>query len=86
MFLHNRLNMYAAHVDKLKGHLGDTAIFVDDTLVNDADLRKLFDNVEWDPPFPLWRRSVYAEPIRVIRIARCRGFKRYVGLDWAVGG
>lgn len=86
LFLHNRFNMYAAHVDELKSHLGQDAIFVHDNTVNEADLRQLFDTVEWEPPFPLYRPGVYSAPIRVIRIARCRGFRRYVGLDWAIGG
>jgi len=86
LFLHNRLNMYAAHVEELKAHLGQDAIFVHDVTVNDADLRQLFEHVDWEPPFPQYRPGVYSEPIRVMRIARCRGFRRYIGLEWAEGG
>jgi hypothetical protein len=73
-------------VDRLHSHLGQNFIFVTDNPLADADLRQVFEQVEWDPPLPLWRRPAYSEPIRVMHIARCRGFRRFVGLEWADGG
>ncbi len=86
LFLHFRLTMYAAYIDRLKLHLGENCVFVNDGEVDDSDLRQIFDRVEWDPPFYIWRRNLYSEPIRTVHIARCYGYKRYVGLEWAVGG
>lgn len=86
LYLHNRLDMYAADVDRLKAHLGESAIFVDDNEANDSDLRKIFERVDWDPPLPLWRRPAYSEPIRVLHIARCRNYRLFTGLKWAEGG
>jgi 4-amino-4-deoxy-L-arabinose transferase-like glycosyltransferase len=86
LFLHDRLDMYAAHVGRLKAHLGEDAIFVDDATANDSDLRAIFERVDWEPPLPLWRRPEYAEPIRVIHIARCHRYRLYTGLKWAEGG
>ena len=86
LFMHNRLDMYAAYVDSLKAHLGEDAIFVDDNEANDADLRQIFEQVEWEPPLPLWRRPVYTDPIRTLHIARCRRYRLFTGLRWAEGG
>ncbi|HZP83983.1 MAG TPA: hypothetical protein VFB21_20250, partial [Chthonomonadaceae bacterium] len=86
MFLHFRLTMYAAYVERLKLRLGQDAVFVNDGKVDDADLRQVFERVEWEPPLPVWRRPLYDRPIRFIYIARCYGYRRYTGLDWARGG
>jgi hypothetical protein len=86
LFLHFRLTMYAAYVDTLKAHLGEDAIFVNDGQADDRDLRQIFTTVLWEPPFPIWRRPFYAEPIRTIYIARCYRYRRYTGLAWALGG
>ncbi|HZT44022.1 MAG TPA: glycosyltransferase family 39 protein [Chthonomonadaceae bacterium] len=86
LFLHFRLTMYAAHVDRLKALLGEDAIFVNDGQADDGDLRKIFTTVQWDPPFPIWRQPFYTEPIRTIYIARCYRYRRYTGLEWALGG
>jgi 4-amino-4-deoxy-L-arabinose transferase-like glycosyltransferase len=87
MYLHYRLTMYAAHVERLQLHLGEDAIFINDGRADDADLHAVFERVEWEePPFLIWRRPLNAEPVRIIHIARCYGYRRYTGLDWAVGG
>ena len=86
LFLHFRLTMYAAYIDRLKNHLGEDAVFVNENESEDRYLRQIFESVTWDEPYPIWRRPYYAEPIRVVHIARCRKFKRYIGLDWAEGG
>ena len=86
LFLHNRLTMYAANVDELRQHLGQDALFIDDSESNASDLGQLFDSVEWEPPLKVWRRPVYDEPIHIVHIARCRGMRRFVGLQWAEGG
>ncbi len=85
MFLHWRLTMYAAHVERLEAHLGDNAIFFNDGESDVNDLRQIFERVEWDPPFPI-RRAGSPTPIRYVHIARCYGYRRYTGLNWAVGG
>ncbi len=86
LFLHWRLTMYAAHIAQLKPHLGEDAVFLNDGEADDQDLRAVFERVEWDPPYPVWQRPTYAAPVRYIHIARCYGYRRYTGLDWAVGG
>jgi len=86
LFMHNRLDMYAADVERLRLHLGEDAIFVDDSNVNEADLKRLFEEVVWEPPYNVWRKPEYSVPIRTLYIAHCRRFKRYVGLEWAQGG
>jgi hypothetical protein len=78
--------MYTAYVERLKDHLGEDAIFVDDSLASDADLRACFEEVAWEPPFPIYRRPVYEEPIRVMHIARLRRYRRYLGTHRADGG
>jgi len=85
LFMHSRLDMYAAYVDDLKDRLGEDAIFVDDSLVNDSDLRLLFEKVEWEPPLEIWR-PFYSVPIRTIHIARCRRYRLFKGLEWVNGG
>lgn len=86
LFLHYRLTMYAAYVESLRTKLGEDAIFVNDTQREDADLHLIFQQVTWDPPLTIYRRPYYKEPIHTLHIARCRGFRRYVGTDWHVGG
>jgi hypothetical protein len=86
LFLHYRLTMYAAHVESLKNRIGQDALFINENQVEDGDLRQLFEQVEWEPTLEIWRRPYYTEPIRKLYIARCRNFRRYVGLEWAVGG
>ncbi len=86
LYLHTRLSVYAAHIEELKAHLGENAIYVNDNQVEDAYLRAIFERVEWDEPMPIWRRPYSQEPIRYLHIARCYGFKRYIGLEWAEGG
>lgn len=86
LFLHFRLTMYAAHVERLKDHLGEDALYVNNNQVEDPYLRQLFEGVTWDAPRPVYRRPLYPQPIRTIWFARCTNFRRYVGLDWADGG
>ena len=86
MFIHSRLDMYSAHVNSLKSHLGEDAIYVDYWLINDRELRTLFEHVEWEPPLEIWRRPDYAVPVRTFHIARCRRYRLFVGLQWADGG
>ncbi len=86
LFLHWRLTMYAAHIEQLKPHLGEDAVFLNDGEADDQDLRAVFERVEWDPPYAIWQRPTYSTPVRYIHIARCYGYRRYTGLDWAVGG
>ena len=86
LFLHYRLTMYAAYVEELKPHLGEDCVFINDGEADDRDLRIIFERVEWEPPFPIWRRPYYDKPVRYLHIARCYGYRRYVGLDWASGG
>ena len=86
LFLHFRLNMYAAYVERLKTHLGEDAIFINENELEDGYLRQVFAGVAWEPPYPIWRKPFYSEPIRTVHIARCRRYRRYTGLDWAEGG
>lgn len=87
MYLHYRLTMYAAHVERLKDHLGEDCLFLNDGRADDHDLRTVFERVTWDePPFPIWRPPYNREPVRFIHIARCHGYRRYTGIEWAVGG
>ncbi len=86
LFLHFRLTMYAAHVARLRQRLGQDAVFINDGEADDADLRRIFTHVVWEPPQPVWRRPLYAEPIRTLHIARCYGYRLYTGLAWARGG
>jgi dolichol-phosphate mannosyltransferase len=86
LFLHFRLTMYAAYVEQLKNHLGEDCLFINAGEVDDHDLRQIFKRVEWQPPFDIWRRPLYAVPVSTIHIAKCYGYRRYVGLEWARGG
>ena len=86
MFLHYRLDMYAAYVEELTEKLGSDAVFINDTMAEDADLRKVFTEVTWDPPMPVYRKPYSEEPIRTVYIARCRGYRLYTGTSWHVGG
>ena len=86
LFMHNRLDMYAVYVERLKSHLGEDAIFVDDNDARDADLRLLFEEVVPEPDLVVWRRPLYNVPIKTLHIVRCRKFRKYVGLEWAEGG
>lgn len=86
LFLHYRLDMYAAYVQQLKQELGNDAIFLNAGKANDADLHKVFRRVEWLPPVPLYRRSLYKRPITTVYIAKCYGYRLYTGLRWARGG
>ena len=86
LFLHFRLTMYAAYAEQLKRHLGEDALFINAGEVDDADLRKIFTDVSWQSPFAIWRRPLYNEPITTIHLAKCYGYRRYVGLQWASGG
>ncbi|MBC7529451.1 MAG: glycosyltransferase family 39 protein [Chthonomonadaceae bacterium] len=86
LFLHYRLTMYAAHVERLKAHLGEDCLWINDTKAEDADLRQIFTRVEWLAPVPVWRRPYADTPIRTLYIAKCYGYRRYTGIEWAVGG
>ncbi len=86
MFLHFRLDMYAAYVEHLTARLGQDAVFINENQTEDADLRKVFTEVTWDPPLPIYRKPYYAGPIRTVYIARCRGYRLYTGTSWHVGG
>ncbi len=86
MYLHYRLDMYAAYVEELTEKLGQDAVFINETMAEDADLRKVFTEVTWDPPMPIYRKPFYSEPIRTIYIARCKGYRLYTGTAWHSGG
>jgi hypothetical protein len=86
MFIHNRLTMYAAYVENLQGKLGQDAIYVNENQVEDPFLREQFERVEWEPPLVIYRRPYSADPIRTIHIARCYGYRRYMGLRLHQGG
>jgi hypothetical protein len=86
LFLHGRLTMYAAYVERLKTHLGEDAIFVNDNRSDESDLGQIFERVEWTEAIPVWRRPYYDAPIRTMEIARCRNYRRYTGLEWTEGG
>ena len=86
MFIHNRLTMYAAYVENLQGKLGEDAIYVNDNQVEDAALRYEFERVEWEPPLVIYRRPYSAEPVRTVFIARCYGYRHYLGLRLHEGG
>lgn len=86
MFLHYRLTMYAAYVGRMKQMLGDDAVFLNDGMADDGDLRLVFAGVTWDTPFQVWRRPLYHVPVKTVFIARCHNFQRYVGLSWTSGG
>lgn len=86
MFLHFRLTMYAAHVERLRSHLGENALYINENRVEDPYLQEIFEGVEWAEPFPIWRKPYYDVPIRTVELARCRNYRRYTGLEWAEGG
>lgn len=86
MFIHNRLTMYAAYVENLQGKLGYDAIYVNENQVEDAALRDQFERVEWEPPLPIYRRPYSDVPIRTVYIARCYGYRHYMGLRLHEGG
>ncbi|MCW3099187.1 MAG: 4-amino-4-deoxy-L-arabinose transferase and related glycosyltransferase of family [Chthonomonadaceae bacterium] len=86
MFIHNRLTMYAAYVENLKGKNGYDAIYVNENQVEDMPLRYQFERVEWERPLPIYRRPYSSEPIRTVYIARCYGYRHYMGLDLHQGG
>ncbi len=62
MFLHYRLDMYAAYVDQLRPRIGQDALFINENKVEDGDLRRVFTTVEWDPPLLIYRRPYYSSP------------------------
>ncbi len=86
LYMHNRLDMYATDIEKLKSRLGEDAIFVDNSAANDPDLKKLFEEVHWEAPYDIWRKPLYNEPVNTIQIAICRKYRLYTGLEWAEGG
>ncbi len=86
LFLHTRLSMFAAHIDRLKARLGENAVYVNDNNIEAKYLNQIFERVEWEEPIPIWRRYYSKEPIRYLYIARCYGYKRFVGIDWHEGG
>ncbi|CEK14444.1 ArnT family glycosyltransferase [Chthonomonas calidirosea] len=86
LFLHYRLDMYAAYVQQLKRHIGEDSIFINAGKANDADLHKVFARVQWLPPVRLYRRPLYRHPIATIYLAKCYGYRLYTGLRWARGG
>ena len=86
LFLHYRLTMYAASVENLKSHLGEDCLWINENPSEDPYLREIFTKVEWQTPIPIWRRPYNDVPIRTLYIAKCYGYRRYVGLDWAEGG
>ncbi len=86
MFIHNRLTMYAAYVENLQEKKGYDAIYVNENEVEDAPLRYEFERVEWEQPFPVYRRPYSTDPIRIVHIARCYGYRHPMGLLWHEGG
>lgn len=86
LFLHTRLSMFAAYLDRLKAQLGNNAVYVNENDHEAKYLEQIFERVEWEKPFPIWRRNYAKEPIRYIYIARCYGYKRFTGSDWHDGG
>jgi len=86
MFIHNRLTMYAAYVENLQGKIGYDAIYVNENEVEDSFLREQFEHVEWEAPLAIYRRPYSAEPIRTVHIARCYGYRKYMGLRLHEGG
>jgi len=78
--------MFAAHIDRLKARLGENAVYVNDNNIEAKYLNQIFERVEWEEPIPIWRRYYSKEPIRYLYIARCYGYKRFVGIDWHEGG
>ena len=86
LFLGYRLNYYAADIDTLKAHLGENAIYVNESRGEDAELHTLFDRMEWAGPFPIWRRPYFAQPIRSHYYGRCYHYTRFIGLTQAHGG
>ena len=86
LFLGYRLNFYAASVEDLKAHIGDNALYVNETKGEDAELRTLFERVQWSGPNPVWRRPYFAQPIRSHYYGRCYDFRRFIGISQAHGG
>jgi hypothetical protein len=86
MVLRSRLTMYCAHLDRLKARLGEDAIYINSNQVEDPELRQIFERVEWGTPYPVERKPYYQKPIREIYFARCYRYRRFQGLEWAVGG
>lgn len=86
LFLGYRLNFYAARVDDLKAHIGDNALYVNETPGEDSELHTLFERVQWSGPEPVWRRPYFAQPIRSHYYGRCYEFRRFIGISRAHGG
>ena len=86
MFLHYRLDMYAAYVENLTAKIGEDAVFINENRSEDADLRKVFTEVTWDPPLEIYRKPYYSGPIRTVYIARCHRYRFNPGTSWHVGG
>ena len=86
LFLHTRLSMFAAYLDRLQAQLGNNAVYVNDNDREAEYLEQIFERVEWEAPIPIWRRNYSKEPIRTLYIARCYGYKKFVGSEWHEGG
>ncbi len=86
LFLHTRLSMFAAYLDRLQAQLGNNAVYVNDNDREKRYLEQIFERVEWETPIPIWRRNYSKEPIRTLYIARCYRYKKFVGSAWHEGG
>lgn len=78
--------MFAAYLDRLQAQLGNNAVYVNDNDREAKYLEQIFERVEWEAPIPIWRRNYSKEPIRTLYIARCYGYKKFVGSEWHEGG
>lgn len=86
LFLHDRANeyMFWENPTLLKGR---NAVFINDSPTPDhfADLRTVFRRVVPQSPLRVFRDPPYAQPIRIIQIVRCYGFKGYQVRHWQRG-
>ncbi len=85
LFLHDRANEYMFWEDE-KELIGKNAVFVNvsDTQKHLADCRAVFTRVVPQRPLFIYRKP-YKEPIRVVQIYACYGFKGYNPRDWQQG-
>jgi len=85
MALHTRASNYMFWEDPNR-RIGQNAVFVNDSGDLDGlpECRAIFARVEVQPPIEV-RRWPYSDPIRILQIYRCYGFKGYERTRWQDG-
>jgi len=83
--LHERASNYMFW-ESPNRRIGDNAVFVNDADGLDGlpECRAIFSRVEVQPPIRI-RRWPYSDPIRVLQVYRCYGFKGYDRKRWQDG-